>query len=197
MADDRHVPQGRMSAEGREASLAAVRHEGAEDWTALLARALTVREEWDHAAAELDEGDATPGPNDGPWNPWHVLNHVGGFTACDAESLRALAAGEPAEIDPGLQWQGDDKTFLELRSGAIAGWDDYIAAVTEATIMQPDGGTAMHPFFGPLTAREFIAFTLSHARDHARQMRALRGLAEGENPGDSAGDLGRRRQTAH
>ena len=63
--------------------------------------------------------------------------------------------------------------------------------------MQPDGGTAVHRFFGPLSARECIAFTLSHARDHARQMRALRGLEEGENPGDSAGDLGRRRQTAH
>jgi hypothetical protein len=197
VAHDRHVPQNTFSDEVLDAILASVRAVGAEEWTALLARALTVREEWDHASAELEESEATPGPNDGPWNPWHLLNHVGGFTACDAESLRALAAGESAAIDPSKQWQGDEKTFLELRSGAIGGWDEFIAAVTEATIMQPDGGTVTHPRLGSLSTREFIAFTLRHARDHARQMRTLRGLAEGENPADSAGDLGRRRQTAH
>ena len=111
--------------------------------------------------------------------------------------LRALAAGESAEIDPGAQWQGDGKTFLDLRSGAIAGWDAFIAAVTEAVIAQPQGGSAAHPAFGPLNAREFVAFTVYHARDHARQLRDVRGLAPGQNPGDSSGDLGRRRQTAH
>ncbi len=197
MAGDRHVPQNTASPEVWESVAAKLRAVGAEDWTALLARALTVREEWDHAAAELDESEGTPGPNDGPWNAWHLLNHVGGFTALDAASLRALAAGESLRIDPGKQWQGDAKTFLDLRSGAIAGWDAFIAAVTEATIAQPQGGAATHPALGPLTMREFVAHSLYHARDHARQLRDLRGLAAGENPGDASGDLGRRRQTAH
>ena len=197
MADDRHVPQNAMDADTRAAIGAKLRAVGAEDWTALLARALTVREEWDHAAAELDESEATPGPNDGPWNPWHLLNHVGGFTTRAAEHLRAMAAGEAPQLDPGAHWLGDGQSFLELRSAAISGWDAFIAAVTESTIAPPQGGPATHPAFGPLNAREFVAFTVYHARDHARQLRDVRGLAPGQNPGDSSGDLGRRRQTAH
>ena len=97
----------------------------------------------------------------------------------------------------GAHWLGDGQTFLELRSATISGWDAFIAAVTESTIAPPQGGPAAHPAFGPLNAREFVAFTVYHARDHARQLRDVRGLAPGQNPGDSSGDLGRRRQTAH
>ena len=117
MADDRHVPQNTMDADTRAAIGAKLRATGAEAWTTLLARALTVREEWDHAAAELDESEATPGPNDGPWNAWHLLNHVGGFTTRAAEHLRAMAAGEAPQLDPGAHWLGDGQTFLEFALG--------------------------------------------------------------------------------
>ena len=174
-----------------------IRELGGEEWTALLAQALTVREAWDHASAELEESDATPGPNDGPWNAWHLLNHVGGFTQSNAGHLTAMTAGESRELTTAEQWLGDDKTFSEVRSGAIAGWDALIAAITGATIAQPDGATATYVVGGVLSTREVVASTLLHAENHTQQMREIRGLAAGENPGDSAGDLGRRRQTAH
>lgn len=197
MAKDKHVPQNEVSPESVVAFVERIRAIGAEDWTALLARTLTVREDWDHATAELEESDAEPGPNDGPWNPWHLLNHVGGVTACAGEHLRAVAAGEKRSISPAERWQGDSVSFTDVRSGCISGWDEFVAAVTESTIAQPDDASATHPRFGELNARELVAFVLLHMQDHVRQMREVRGLAADENPGDSAGDLGRRRQTAH
>lgn len=197
MAKDEHVPQNQVSDEARAAFLARIHEIGREEWTSLLARALTVRQEWDHSSAELEESDVEPGPNDGPWNSWHLLNHVGGFTGVVAGHLRAMATGETRELAPRESWQGDDKTFLEVRSGAIAGWDALVAAITEATISPPDAGSVTHPAFGALSARDLAAMTLLHAQDHARQLREIRGLDAHENPGDSAGDLGRRRQTAH
>lgn len=198
MANDEHVPQNSMSEEARAAVAAEARETGTADWTALLVRALTVRERWDHAAAELEEADAPAGPNEGEWSPWHILNHVGGLTARAAAHLRAMiAGGEARQIRPAEHWLGDEKSFVEIRSGSIGGWDDLISAITEASIAQPEAGSATHPAFGEFNPREFVAITLWHGDDHARQLRELRGLAEGENPGDAAGDLGRRRQTAH
>ena len=198
MAQDQHVPQNQLTDEIRADVLSRIRALAGEEWTTLLARALIVREGWDHASAELEEADATPGPNDGPWNAWHILNHVAGVNRRAAGHLAAMSAGEARQITPGEHWLGDDATFLTVRSGAIANWDAFVGAITEATIAQPEeGATATHPAWGELNARELVASTLLHMEDHARQMREIRGLASDENPGDSAGDLGRRRQTAH
>jgi len=198
LANDEHHPQNAMSTEARSSVEEQARNDGTSDWTSLLARALTVRESWDHAAAELEESDAPSGPNDGPWSAWHVLNHVGGLAARAGEHLQAMTAnGAVRQISPKEHWLGDEKSFAAVRSGAISGWDEFIGAITAATIAQAQEGSATHPAFGSFNPREFVALTLWHVGDHARQLRELRGLSEGENPGDSAGDLGRRRQTAH
>jgi len=201
LANDQHVPQNKISDAERAARAERFRELGSQEWTALLAHALLVREEWDHASAELEESDSAPGPNDGPWNAWHLLNHVGGFIGHAAAHVSAMAAGESLQLTVAEQWQGDAKTFVELRTGAITGWDAFVEAITTATITSATGaepgGVATYPAWGELNTREVVAMTLTHARSHAQQMREIRGLAADENPGDSAGDLGRRRQTAH
>ncbi len=197
MAHDQHVPQDELTPQQRSTIVAAVRAVGAEPWTALLARALTVREDWDHACAELEESDASPGPNDGPWNAWHILNHVGGFTTLAARHLLDLSDGKPIDFSVAGQWQGDDASFAQLRSGVIQGWDTLITAITRASMTSPADATFRHPLGEDFTTRELVALVLRHAQIHAAQMRDVRGLAPGDNPGDAAGDLGRRRQTAH
>lgn len=197
MANDTHVPQGRYSDAQRAAVLAEIREAGTADWTALLAKALITRENWDHAIAELEESETSVGPNDGEWNGWHVLNHTGAFVALGAQYVRDAAAGKAIDFSVAEQWQGDAKTFAEVRSGAIRGWDDFISAVTEMVMAQPEQQTWKHSMLGEMTVRELVALVLRHGEAHARQMREIRGLAADENPGDPAGELGKRRQTAH
>ena len=152
----------------RDRLVGLTRERGQETGTALLARALTVRENWEHAGAELEEGAVSPGPNDGQWNGWHILNHVGGFTQRASEHMRSLAAVEPVALSPGEHWLGDSVSFGEVRTGAIQGWDALVASITEATIAPPgEGPKARHPAFGALSIWEFVAFTLLHAQNHA------------------------------
>ncbi len=189
-----------MSDDAAEQRRAAARERlsaaAAKPWTDLLAEALQARENWDHASADLAEADAPAGPRAGEWSPWHVLNHVGGFFAGAAATLEGLIreghAPEGANRD---QWQRDGRTFAEVRSGAIQGWDRFIAAVIEAAAADP-GATMEIPHFATLNARQWTALSIGHGLEHARQMRSLRGLAPEENPG-KATDLGTRRQTAH
>ena len=197
MADDTHVPQARYSDAQRAAALTQIREAGAADWTALLAKALITRENWDHAVAELEEDETAAGPNDGEWNGWHVLNHTGASLALGAKYVRELAAGKTIDFSVAEQWQGDEKTFGEVRSGAIRGWDEFIGAVTEVAMAQPEEQTWEHSMLGEMTLRELVALVLRHGETHARQMREIRGLEADENPGDPAGELGKRRQTAH
>ena len=162
-------------------------------WTPLVAQALSVREDWDHATAELEEGEAPPGPRDSEWSPWHVMNHFAGYLQTAGEALERLSRGEGATMRD--QWLGDEKSFAELRSAAIRGWDRFVTALMAASASKSTGKVALRRG-GELGAAELVALTILHAGDHARQMRQIRGLAADENPG-AAGDLGVRRQTAH
>lgn len=167
-------------------------------WSDILREALEVREAWDHAAAELTAEEAPTGPrSDDPWGANQIMNHVGGFFLGLAEQMQHMLDGQSADYDAFNQWQGDDLDLDTVRSGAIRGWDRFIERTMMASSGMADTTVMNARVWGALSPKRVVAFAIGHAGGHVAQMRETRGLSEGENPADPAGQLGKKRRGEH
>ena len=184
--------------ECRERFRQAIAECAALNWSALVARALETRENWDHAAAELTDEDAPVGPRSAdPWGPYQVMSHLGGYLTHMAETLEGMLQGQDGAVPGDAQWLGNNLDFPAVRSQTIQAWDRFITAVMLAPTANGAAGFLQLAVMDGAGPKEAVGYAIWHANSHADQMRTLRGLAADQNPGDAAGDLGRRRQTAH
>ena len=143
-------------------------------WPPLLSQIRDVRDGWGRAAHGLTADEAPPGPRDGEWGPWHVLNHVAGSLEAGVATLRSLAAGESVDYPRPQKWFGDDVSFAELDAALRRGWEQYVDAVEAAGAAPETAATVTHVVAGTMSAREWTALGISHLTAHADQLRELR-----------------------
>jgi hypothetical protein len=167
-------------------------------WNDILREALETREAWDHAAAELTVEEAPTGArSDDPWGGNQIMNHVGGFFLGLAEQMQLMLDGGSGDYDGFDQWQGDDLDLDAARSGAIRGWDQFIERTMLASSGMADATVMNARVWGALSPKRVVGFAIGHIGGHVAQMREARGLAEGENPADPSGQLGKKRRGEH
>lgn len=113
-------------------------------------------------------GDRPPGDE---WCPADCLGHVVEWNLRVARAVLHAALTGELPADGPVELPGD-------RDGMLAAHDEGIASLYEH-VRAADPGAFLelrweHPFFGPLNWREWFLFLRLHAKDHARQLAAMR-----------------------
>jgi hypothetical protein len=122
-------------------------------------------------AHELTEIPATDTGEGDAWTPMDCMKHIFGLNAhIGREILYVAHTGElPPNEDDTLS--DDREALLKLNAEAM---EQTYAHVEDA---DPDANLDVkwrHPMFGDLNWREWFLFLRIHARDHARQLEAMR-----------------------
>lgn len=118
---------------------------------------------------------ATNPPGD-DWSPMDCLKHAVQSNLQVAQDVLhvALTGSRPGEPEPELPADRD-----ALIAAQEASMESLWAHVSEADPGANLHITWPHPFFGELNWREWFIFLRIHARDHARQMGAMREALSG------------------
>lgn len=143
-------------------------------WPPLLTQIRDARDSWERAAHGLTADEAPPGPREGEWGPWQVLNHLAGSLEAGAAVVRSLTAGESVDYPPPQKWFGDEVSFAELDAALRRHMDQYVDAVKVASAGPETAAAVTHVQAGTMSAREWTAFGISHLTAHADQLRELR-----------------------
>lgn len=123
------------------------------------------------AARAVDAAKLESVPSGDTWSPLDCMNHAAASNMHVAQQiLYAALTGElPIEGEPALPRNREQ--ILAQHAEAI---ESLYAHVRDAA---PDAYLELkwhHPFFGDLNWREWLLFLRIHAKDHARQLEAMR-----------------------
>jgi len=166
---DNHNEAAALPEDARQQVIGYLKHQASKsnaDLLALVDRSSGVIE---RSLEGVSESQAQFCPAPGEWCIGDVLRHVEKSMTATARVIESLAKGEEADvsgmapvIEPGPE------ALAELREGVARSFDELKAAVR--AMPESASSTALHPFFGDLTCREWAAFVYVHARDHADQI---------------------------
>ena len=148
-------------------------------WQDLLERAKSMRGEWEAAGAGLTPRDAPPGPQDGDWSPWHLVNHVGAWLENATNALDRAAAAESTDLGSDQAFYDDAPSFDEASSRVAEAVERFVAQVEACGAGVQDDVRVVHRLLGRLNAPEYAVLTMWHVADHTKQMREMRGLGQG------------------
>lgn len=138
----------------------------------LIARVDEAMLELAAAANAIAPAQRTAMPPGETWTPADCLEHATSSDInCATQILHVAHTGElPATKDEAISG-----TFEEMLARHRAALDSLYEHVRAA---DPEGFLTVkweHPFFGDLNWREWLLFLRIHAKDHARQLDAMRG----------------------
>jgi len=109
------------------------------------------------------------------WSPGMVLEHLVITGEMFTDYVVALSNGRPVEDRRGI---ADIKPRGELGRAVIARFvavhEAIPARLTKEAGPLRDGPTHLHPWFGKLTAADWLTLTAIHLRLHEKQWRAIR-----------------------
>jgi hypothetical protein len=154
--------------------LSYVRHQaakGSEDLAALMERTAA---ECARSLEGISEGQAAF-RYDQEWSIKEVLGHMLLSMAAVNEDIARMAEGkEPRPLYGEGPTSGADRPIVELRQELADQWSKTVHLVH--SLSEEAGQNAMpeHPMFGPLNAREWIAFQRLHAMDHIQQIEMIK-----------------------
>ncbi len=152
-----------------------VKHQASKSNAELVALVERGADYVDGTLEAVSEAQACVCPEPGEWCICDVLRHLTSATHGTARIVEALSAGKEADIagiepvvKPGLE------TMAELRQGLAESFEHLRTAVGSMPEGAESNATSAHPFFGPLTGREWAVFGYVHARDHGMQIEAVK-----------------------
>ena len=158
----------------REQALSYARHQAARGMAELAALMERTGAECSRCLEGVSEEQAGFRYGD-EWSIKQVLGHIVEATAVVNRGIADLAAGRQAqEVGQIGETPGVERPIDELRRAVSDLWSETVRLVASL----PENGslelTRVHPWFGPLNYREWIAFQRIHAIDHLRQMERLK-----------------------
>lgn len=123
------------------------------------------------AARSIPAAVLSTNPPGDDWSPMDCLKHAVQSNLQVAQDVLhvALSGSRPGEPEPELAPDRDG-----LIAAQEASLDSLWAHVSEAEPHSNLHVTWPHPFFGELNWREWLLFLRIHAKDHARQLAAMR-----------------------
>lgn len=110
------------------------------------------------------------------WSAAMVARHLTIVGVLMEEGIVKLTRYEPVDIEASTATVKPEVTRNE--SGTIAAYihfaDDVVERIRQGLGEQSSGATLAHPWFGPMTAREWYFLLGLHTRVHLKQLRAIR-----------------------
>jgi hypothetical protein len=129
-----------------------------------------------------DKAIQTPVSGEGP--KWCVKEVIGHFLESDGSLNNTVAAqaGVPSPHGPGpavnrMGWQSPELEALsldELKSRLSSFFDATCSLIATLESVADLDATFPHPAFGPLNAKEWMAFHRLHSMDHIRQIQNIK-----------------------
>lgn len=136
-------------------------------WPQLVAGAAACRERFDAlTAGETEETAAVV--VDSEMSVADTLAHLAAANRSIAKRLDALRIGTAADSEPPDLFPGAGvRTLAEVRADYAESWN----RLAEAAARPIEGPEALpHDFFGPMTAREWVALVAYHHEYHGRKL---------------------------
>jgi len=123
------------------------------------------------AARAIPGALLTTNPAGDEWSPIECLQHAVQSNAHVASDVLHVALSGARSADPEPQFAPDRDALIAAQTASL---ESLWAHVSEADPAAHTGLTWEHPFFGQLNWREWLLFLRIHAKDHARQLDAMR-----------------------
>ncbi len=111
------------------------------------------------------------------WSLAMTLDHLRRVNARMIEVVDSLVSGSPLPEGPNeiVDFKPDPKVGADVAARYRATTTELAARIERAPkSARAAKGTVHHPWFGPLTVRQWVPFTAMHQRIHATQWRRIR-----------------------
>lgn len=128
------------------------------------------------SARSIPEGKLILNPPGEDWSPMDCLKHAVQSNMQVAQDILHVAWTGARPGDPEPEVAADRDTLIAAQEASL---ESLWAHVSDADPQANLGVTWKHPFFGELNWREWLLFLRIHARDHSRQLDAMRGAFGG------------------
>ena len=145
-------------------------------WAELLSGAEAMRDGWAGAITGLSAADSPSGAQDGPWSPWHLLNHVGAWLEGATNALDRATQGESTDLGSDQAFYPDSPSFEEARDRVARYVDTFVAQMEACGAGVGDDVRVTHRLLGEINAAEYAVLATGHVNGHTAQMREMRGL---------------------
>ncbi len=145
-------------------------------WAELLSEAEAMRDGWAGAVAGLSAADSPSGSQDGPWSPWHLLNHVGAWLEGATNALDRATQGESTDLGSDQAFYDDSPSFEEARDRVARYVDTFVAQMKSCGAGVGDDVRVTHRLLGEINVAECAVLATWHVNGHTAQMREMRGL---------------------
>ncbi|MDP2947978.1 MAG: DinB family protein [Chloroflexota bacterium] len=147
-------------------------HQGRKDVSAIVELIEEERRRLAELLEDVSEEQAGFAPSAGQWSIREIVRHVVGTERGAIQIIARLAgAGEPSAETDGVIGQ----SLAELRSELAEVRGQLLEVVGRVNPHTNLEARHDHPFFGPLSWKEWLAFQRVHDRDHAAQIEAVEG----------------------
>ena len=145
-------------------------------WAELLSGAEAMRDGWAEVTAGLSADDSPSGSQDGPWSPWHLLNHVGAWLESATNALDRATQGESTDLGSDRAFYDDSPSFEEARDRVARYVDTFVAQMEACGAGVGDDVRVKHRLLGEISAAEYAVLATWHVNGHTTQMREMRGM---------------------
>jgi hypothetical protein len=115
------------------------------------------------------------GEDEDAWGIAEVLRHLIQSQEGNAVRIARLARGEEAEGSvPGALGGREAESLSELAAALSASYAAFVGAVEGVAGSERLDTTALHPIWGEMNCREWLALAVVHYRSHARQIAQIK-----------------------